>query len=106
MPREPITRFLTEAECTRLINAAKHDFRQLVKAGLFTGARYTELTTLKAKDVNLDTGIRSAVVLTAVVTVLATAVAPAFAGEGHWSVGKGVQCKLIQGVVVCSKNRP
>lgn len=53
---EPITRFLTEAECTRLINAAKHDFRQLVKAGLFTGARYTELTTLKAKDVNLDTG--------------------------------------------------
>jgi integrase len=51
---EPITRFLTEAECTRLINASREDFRALVKAGLFTGARYTELTTLKAKDVNLD----------------------------------------------------
>lgn len=53
---EPITRFLTEAECRRLINAARKDFRQLVKAGLFTGARFTELTTLKAKDVNIDTG--------------------------------------------------
>ena len=51
---EPITRFLTEAECTRLINASREDFRALVKAGLFTGARYTELTTLTAKDVNLD----------------------------------------------------
>lgn len=53
---EPITRFLTEAECERLINSAKHDFRQLVKAALFTGARYTELTTLKMENVNLDTG--------------------------------------------------
>jgi integrase len=53
---EPITRFLTEAECVRLINASRHDFRQLVKAGLFTGARYAELTTLKAKNVNLDAG--------------------------------------------------
>lgn len=53
---EPITRFLTEAECTRLINTARDDFRQLVKAGLFTGARYTELTTLKVKNVNIDAG--------------------------------------------------
>lgn len=53
---EPITRFLTEAECSRLINAAKPDFRQLVKAALFTGARYTELTTLKAKNVNIHSG--------------------------------------------------
>lgn len=28
------------------------------------------------------------------------------AGEGHWSIGKGVQCKIVNGVVVCSKNRP
>lgn len=28
------------------------------------------------------------------------------AGEGHWSIGKGVQCKIINGVVVCSKSRP
>jgi integrase len=53
---EPITRFLTVVECTRLINASQPDFRQLLKAGLFTGARYTELTTLKAKDVNIDNG--------------------------------------------------
>lgn len=53
---EPITRFLTEAECTRLINTSPTDFRALLKAGLFTGARYTELTTLKAKNANIDTG--------------------------------------------------
>jgi len=53
---EPITRFLTEAECSRLINTSPTDFRALLKAGLFTGARYTELTTLKAKNVNIDTG--------------------------------------------------
>ena len=32
--------------------------------------------------------------------------APVLAGEGHWSIGKGVQCRLIAGKVVCSKNRP
>ena len=31
---------------------------------------------------------------------------PAAAGEGHWSIGKGVQCKVVLGVVVCSKTRP
>jgi integrase len=52
---EPIVRFLSEAECQRLINACQPDFRALVKAGLFTGARYGELTGLKAEDVNIDT---------------------------------------------------
>lgn len=28
------------------------------------------------------------------------------AGEGHWSIGHGVQCRLINGVVVCSTARP
>lgn len=51
----PLTRFLTETEATRLVNAARPDFRLLVKAGLLTGARYTELTTLKAKDFNAST---------------------------------------------------
>jgi len=54
---EPVTRFLTEAESTRLINASRPDFRQLVKAALFTGCRYGELTRLLVKDVNLDTGM-------------------------------------------------
>lgn len=30
----------------------------------------------------------------------------ASAGEGHWSIGKGVQCKVIMGKVVCTKARP
>lgn len=31
---------------------------------------------------------------------------PALAGEGHWSVGKGVQCRVILGIVICTKARP
>lgn len=54
---EAITRFLTVAESTRLINACKPDFRRLVKAALFTGARYGELIRLRAGEVNTDTGI-------------------------------------------------
>jgi hypothetical protein len=30
----------------------------------------------------------------------------ATAGEGHWSVGKGVQCRIIGLKVVCSSSRP
>ena len=41
---------------------------------------------------------------TTLVGMLALA-APAQAGEGHWSIGNGVQCRVILGVVVCSKNR-
>ncbi len=54
---EPITRFLTEAESTRLINASRFDFRPLVKAALFTGCRYGELVRVLVKDVNLNTGM-------------------------------------------------
>jgi integrase len=54
---EPVTRFLTEAESTRLVNACTPAFRPLVKAALFTGCRYGELTRLLTKDVNLDTGL-------------------------------------------------
>ncbi len=53
---EPVIRFLTEDECQRLINTCPPDFRAMVKAGLFTGARYGELTGLKAEDVSIDTG--------------------------------------------------
>lgn len=48
-------RFLTEAECKRLINAARPDFRELLKAALFTGARCSELTQLEVASVNIDT---------------------------------------------------
>lgn len=54
---EPVTRFLTNAESTRLINACAPDFRSLVKAALFTGCRCGELTRLRVADVRLDTGM-------------------------------------------------
>ena len=54
---EPVIRFLTEAECKRLINACKKDFRPVVQAGLFTGARAAEITGLKVADYNRDTGM-------------------------------------------------
>ncbi len=54
---EAITRFLTEAESTRLINASEPDFRLLIKAALFTGARYGELARLRVLDVNLEAEI-------------------------------------------------
>jgi integrase len=54
---EPVTRFLTTAESTRLINACHPDFRPLVKAALFTGCRYGELARLTVADVNTDTGM-------------------------------------------------
>ena len=54
---EPITRFLTATESIRLINACPSDLRQLVKAALFTGARYGELVRLQVRHVNLDNGM-------------------------------------------------
>jgi integrase len=48
-------RFLTEMECKRLINAARPDFRDLIKAALFTGARCSELTQLEVSNINIDT---------------------------------------------------
>lgn len=52
---EPVVRFLTESESKRLINACRPDLRQMVKAALFTGARYSELASLTVANVNLDT---------------------------------------------------
>lgn len=47
---EPVIRFLTTAEATRLVNGSPAPFRSLVTAALHTGARYSELTTLTAGD--------------------------------------------------------
>ena len=49
-------RYLNEAECRRLINAATGDFKPLVQAALMTGARYSELARLEAQDLNCDAG--------------------------------------------------
>jgi integrase len=52
----PRLQYFTKAEVTRLINAAQGDFRALVKAALFTGCRYGELTRLRVGDFNPDSG--------------------------------------------------
>jgi hypothetical protein len=49
-------RFLTEAECVRLINACRADLRNLVRAALYTGARYGELARLAAANVHAEAG--------------------------------------------------
>jgi integrase len=45
-------RFLQPNEATRLVNACNSDFRDLVRAALLTGARYSELIRLQCKDYN------------------------------------------------------
>jgi integrase len=52
----PRLRYFTKDEVRRLINAAQGDFRNIIKAALFTGCRYGELTRLRAGDFNPDPG--------------------------------------------------
>jgi integrase len=50
-------RYLSEAECVRLVNACEPPFRNLVRGGLLTGCRYSELITMHAADFNADAGV-------------------------------------------------
>jgi len=50
----PVIRYLTGAECVRLVNACPEDFRRMVQGALLTGCRYSELASLKVVDYNLD----------------------------------------------------
>jgi integrase len=52
----PRSRYLTIAECQRLLNACDPDFRILVRAGLETGMRVGELRRLTVKDFNPAAG--------------------------------------------------
>ncbi|MER2520718.1 MAG: tyrosine-type recombinase/integrase [Bdellovibrionales bacterium] len=52
----PVVRYLTEAECLRLVNTCPPDLRAMVQAALLTGCRYGELANLKASDFNPDAG--------------------------------------------------
>lgn len=52
----PKIRYLSEAECKRLINACDADFRLLAQAALFSGCRYGELINLQVSDFNRDSG--------------------------------------------------
>lgn len=50
-------RYLQLDECRRLLIAANDDdFRDMVEAGLYSGARWSELCRLKARDFNRDAG--------------------------------------------------
>ena len=49
-------RFLSVAEQVRLVNVCPPDFRRLVQAALYTGARYGELGRLAIRDYNPDKG--------------------------------------------------
>src|SRR5262249_19108837 len=48
-------RYLSEAECIRLVNACEPSFRNLVRGALLTGCRYSELACMQAADFNADT---------------------------------------------------
>src|SRR6218665_688163 len=50
----PVIRFLNTEEITRLLNASPEDFRNLVKVGLLTGARYGEIVAMQVGDFNPD----------------------------------------------------
>ena len=51
---EPIVRFLNTDEGKRLLNACAPDLRVLVKAALYTGSRYSELTGATVADYSPD----------------------------------------------------
>ncbi|BBL73007.1 tyrosine-type recombinase/integrase [Methylomagnum ishizawai] len=52
----PKQRYLSELECSRLLNACGPDFRELVRGALLTGCRYGELTRLRVEDFVVDAG--------------------------------------------------
>jgi integrase len=52
----PAARYLTTQQATRLINATDPEFRDMVKAALLTGARFSELARLRVDDFNPDAG--------------------------------------------------
>jgi integrase len=50
-------RYLSEAECVRLVNACESAFRNLVRGALLTGCRYSELSSMHVADFNADVGV-------------------------------------------------
>ncbi len=50
-------RYLSDVECTRLVNACEPAFRNLVGGALLTGCRYSELAALHTADFNGDAGV-------------------------------------------------
>ena len=55
----PLVRFLTPAECVRLVSAADGAFRTLLRGALVTGARYGELGRMRVVDFHAEGGMVS-----------------------------------------------
>lgn len=53
---EPIIRFLSPAESSRMVNACSKELRSLVTAALLTGARYSELARMTAGALHIRNG--------------------------------------------------
>jgi integrase len=51
-----VVHFLSDEESIRLVNASQGRFRDLVRGALATGARYGELTRMRAADFSSDAG--------------------------------------------------
>jgi integrase len=49
-------RYLDRDECRRLVNASPEPFRTIVRGGLLTGARYSELARMRVADFHRDSG--------------------------------------------------
>lgn len=49
-------RYLELSDATRLVNASDADFRDMVRAGLLSGARYSQLARLIVQDFDRDAG--------------------------------------------------
>lgn len=49
-------RYLSDAECVRLVNACDPSFRPMVQAALLSGCRYGELASLQVSDYNAEAG--------------------------------------------------
>jgi integrase len=52
-----LVRYLSDTECARLVNACDPIFRDLVRGGLLTGCRYSELANMRVSDFNADAGV-------------------------------------------------
>ena len=50
-------RYLELSDATRLVNASDADFRNMVRAGLLSGARYSQLARLIVQDFDREPGL-------------------------------------------------
>jgi integrase len=116
-------RYLSEAECVRLVNSCEPAFRNLVRGALLTGCRYSELANMQVADFNPDSGVITVreskagrprhVVLTeegqrlfATLTAGKLGIDPVFTRHDGAVWGKSHQLRPMQEVSVRAKIKP